>query len=73
MIKNWIRFFESSYGILNVKIDKQIEKIENMNANVNVGDRIRSILLINYMQFYKYQKLFRLLSQIIWLLRMQSR
>jgi hypothetical protein len=44
IINNCIRFFESSYLILNVIIDKHIEKMKNINANINVGDRIRSIL-----------------------------
>jgi hypothetical protein len=43
MINNCIRFFESSYEILNVNIDKHMEIIEKINANINVGDRIRSI------------------------------
>ncbi len=43
MINNCRRSSELSFRILNVKIVKQIENMENRNAKVKVGDRIRSI------------------------------
>ena len=43
MIKNCVEILDTSFSKINVKIIKPIERIENRSANVNVGDRSRSI------------------------------